>query len=125
MFKPLSLILGPAIFVGAYAVPMLSAASNLADFANAVAGRVEARTSPDAMLESLRSGEAMRETMRNLPLHASQAREFMRVGLTRLGVELRDAGSLSALLDARLREHRAMMDTISGFLRQDDNGLSR
>jgi len=125
MFRTLSTILGPAIFIGAYVAPMLSAAADLAQVAHAVAGRVEARTSPDAMLESLRSGGAMRETLRNLPFHASQAREFMRAGMAELEFAVRDGESLGPLFQEQLRMHRDMMNTISGFLRQDEHGLSR
>lgn len=125
MLRTLSTILGPAIFIGAYAVPLLSVAANLTRYADAVAGQVEARTSPEAMLESIRSGTAMRETMRNLPFHASQARDFMRAGMARLEISVRDGESLGPLLHQQLRLHRDMMATISGFLRQDDDGLSR
>jgi len=124
MIRILSTFIGPAIFMGAYVMPMLQMADNLSQYANVVAGQVESRTSPDAMLESIRSGRAMQETMRNLPFHAAQARQMMKVGMAELDIAIRDGQSLSPLITEQLQRHRDMMETISGFLRQE-KGLSR
>jgi hypothetical protein len=125
MIRLLSSFIGPAVFVGAYAVPMLETAERLSHLADAVAGKVEARTSPEVMLESIRSGRTLREAAERLPANAALAGEFLRIGMRELDVSVLEAQSLSPLIQEQVRRHREVMETISGFLRQEQNGLSR
>ncbi len=124
MIRILASFVGPAIFLGAYVMPMLSMAQNLTQYTHEVKVQVEARTSIDAMLASVGSRRTMEQVILRLPDHAYQARELMEIGMAELDIAIRDGKSLSPLITEQLQRHRDMMELISDFLRRQ-NGLSR
>jgi len=124
MIRFIASFIGPAIFLGAYVMPMFVMAQNVSQYANVVAGKVEARTSPDAMLDSLVSGRMLEEAVERLPFSADQAHAMVELGLAQLDAALQENQSVSPLLTEQLQRYRDLMHTLSGFLRQK-KGLSR